>query len=463
MASKRNFITDMKMRSMCQSMCLYILLISIIVIIGSSAKDKDQNSNFDSRNRNYEQGITKNTNRNLSEHRTAQMPSQHHLRHPHNHAYRHYSRNDENYNNYHKHRSHHQSNDNAFSSSRLPANQRQSNAPKKYTSYNDDDDSDAAATSGRLNHQSELQRNHHLKHQKPFPYRITTQGPPKNRQHYRSGQNNDAFNRNTHKNSTAMNASVKYRKGVAPTLKNNRMSASDNRSFNRKSNDAYRKTIKETPITTTTTTTTTLAPEQNKYHNENNDEDDADDEDDDDFDPDYNFFDEYTPQNSPNVRRDPKSLSSNSYDQRYTKSNQLINENYQKDDPIRNKATRSTNNNGVAVNTSKSSRLSNNDNFNSNVNNDQSTIETSKMFSDDVKTNATMRNTSIRVSVMGFSLSLFIFIPLNSRLCMCRLKKENNNNNEKTKTGKTTQNYQMYRTKKENMYETALMNYELCF
>lgn len=46
---------------------------------------------------------------------------------------------------------------------------------------------------------------------------------------------------------------------------------------------------------------------------------------------------------------------------------------------------------------------------------------------------------------------------------MCRLKKENNNNNEKTKTGKTTQNYQMYRTKKENMYETALMNYELCF
>lgn len=418
-------IKNIKMRSYCRHLCLYILLFSVIISFAnaedqSEARNDDGGSgNADHFNRpNYIQLNTKNNNRNLSEFSVRKPQTQHH----HHQNYHHHLRHQNSHNSEHRsktngnqHKQHvHQSNDSAFN--RIPGYQRQAYSSKKH-SHHEDDNSSASSVGGGFH-----TKTHVLHHQQ----RLTTLGPFRNRSYNRSGSwssSGETSNKRNWSDNLSRNRQAPVEL-VHSSMNRNRTPYHQYNSYMR----SHHTTTKRPTTTTTTTTTTTVAPDyfqEKVFFDAQNSFNNIDSDDDDNFD--YNFDDDNDYDSDENFDTKKRSPSIGSFD-RHHKKIQQSNENFQRDDPVRS----SNGYNGITTtNTFKSQHSSNNDNYQLNVNNDGSindrrtTIETSKSF---VEPNLTTRtgvsvNCSFVLSSSFFSSSFYLNMLLLSILRTCRLVK----------------------------------------
>lgn len=392
-------IKNMKMRSTCRHLCLFILLFSVVISLGiaddqSSSRGNSGGGKFDRLN--LLQLNTKNNNRNLSEISVLKPQTpHHHFRHQNSHSSAHQSKSGGSGHKQHNH----QSNDNAFS--RIPDTQRQTHLPKKYSYYED-----KAATIGgggaHIKNQDHTMHHRHQQqklkqHQQPTPHRPTTLGPFRSRAYNQGDSAVWSYEANAKRNFLGNRQSPD--EFIHLPMGRNQSTHS---SFN--SNWRLNYNNRRFTTTTTTTTTTTLAPDiRDKIFFDGQNFNDIDDNDDVGDDEDlYSYSDnESGSHNNENYDTRKRSPSISTFDRHDAMQ---LNDYFQRDDPAR-----STSYNGISTSIYQSKHSSNGGNYHFNVNNDGSTnqrptIETSKPFIDDVKTNSMTQNIQNRVSVISSKL-----------------------------------------------------------
>lgn len=416
---------NMNMASNSRHLCLFIFLFSIVISLCTAddintRRDGDGSAAISVGPKYLQQLKAKYRHKDLSEIsvRHPQLtPYHHHFRHQNSHhnSALHRSKSSsmqqqqpqqqlhqqEQQQKHHHHQNrHNQSNDNAYKI--IPGFKHQAHSMKKHTHHEFDDASDRINKGGFHIKDHVQHQNRHYHQQQPLQQQqwqaLTTIGPNRGRSFSRNSNSRlgsaEIINRKIRLDNLSRSSQTPH----ASVYSSNNRSRTNHINSQKKSQHARHTT---TTTTTTSTTTTTTAPDvqekvffdaQNNFNNI-----DVDVMDDSDYDIDYEpIFD--------TKKRSPPSIGS--FDHDY-KSSIQSSENFQRDDPVRS----SSGYNEITTRTYKSpSASSTGDNYQLNVNNNKSTIETSKLVGDDVKiTNALTRNTQPNVSatkLLLFHLSL---------------------------------------------------------